>query len=713
MSRARGIFEPDIITLNLNHLIQPGNFALPSAVNYQVPPELANKFRDASGWPLYQLDPRQTTTLAKPLLASLLYLDVGLWAGDGPSANSSDATWGRRRDFGVVCGRLALLCSYKRDGERVANIDGASGVVGSQEFKNVKPLLDHLSSRASLGRVVVTKALLGRTDLAEAPTDKKIHVFLGDLHAPVMTDKQRTYSGVEPHGAEYASPPVFPAPYGPGYLPVKTRDASEHPMFGRYEPGLIAGTLLPYLAAKLQVSVDDLLNGRPHAVLSLEDLSENLPEILALLGAVWAETSLDSFGSEKGSPATVEHWFEQYHGAGAKGAEIFEGAGADLKDWLGLLIQYQRSGKSPPIRLAQLGDLFDLWMGLKCAFTVSGASHLCGDARSFAEHWCNETEYYTSQRDALHMLLKFDDWLSPGQKVEPIFLYGNHDNYRGTLFGVPAQFKDTGLVAQHGHQGDPLNSDGNAQWGYLLTQAAFAVFAVRLLEDPMSALLAIAKGGIGPRLTFTEMALEECVFKPILAGVKPTMTFVMGHTHEPILQEIRVLEYIPANPPESPPPPAVGGPTGPQCNARATIRFREVYLKSGDFWNMRAITQPVGQPEGSQIETLLDEEKVNSGQTVDVSGSSAVVAIQRGDRLEIMIQGWAGQRTYVSDDPMMARVESEWNAMMDSVTPNFLKPTPKGGTMSVQVRPYTWGGTRTMACEQFKVTFSLVWDAAP
>jgi hypothetical protein len=78
-----------------------------------------------------------------------------------------------------------------------------------------------------------------------------------------------------------------------------------------------------------------------------------------------------------------------------------------------------------------------------------------------------------------------------------------------------------------------------------------------------------------------------------------------------------------------------------------------------------------------------------------------------------MIQGWAGQRTYVSDDPMMARVESEWNAMMDSVTPNFLKPTPKGGTMSVQVRPYTWGGTRTMACEQFKVTFSLVWDAAP
>jgi hypothetical protein len=693
MSKARGIFRSDVIRLNLDHLKDHKNVHLPSSIEYLVPPDLANKFKHTSGRRRYQVDPRQTTTLAEPALANLLYMDVGRWGGDGPSEDASDATWDRRRDFGIVCGRLALLCSYTHEAYRAkANIEAASNVEDSPEFKKVEPLLNHLSSRERLGKVVVTRALLGRADLAETPTDEKIHVFLGDLHAPVMTDKKRTYSGVDPRPAEYTMSAAPPTPYSPGSIPIQTRPASQHPMLGRYNPGLIVRALLPFIANLLNETVDDLNNDKLRRIVTLPMLIENWAAIAAILERVWAETPLDNWpDTDQEGPSDVEHWFELYHGARSKGAEIFQQAGADLKDWLDLLVLYQRGNQKPPIRLAQLGDLFDFWMGLKCAFAASGAWNYTAAAKPFVEQWKNETEYHTNQSDAIHMLLKFDDWL-PGQEVHPIFLYGNHDNYMGTLFGLPEQFKDTGLVAQHGHQADDFNSDKKAKIGYLLTQAAFAVQAVRLLEDPMSALVAGKSRGIGPRLTFTEMALEECVFKPILAGKKPAMTFVMGHTHEPVLQEIRVLEYIPADPPDSPPPPDTPPPAEAQHHkVQVTVRFLQVditndgkNLGAGRWWMCATVRQWSMQGAGvPRVDLdLFNYRPVNTHDSIPLPGGQVA-------SLDIEVD---------------AGLVIEANAGGDEGEPDGV---------SMVVGSLTWGGTRTIECRGknrgYKVTFELLW----
>ena len=697
MANARGVFAANIIKLNLDHLIHPESNPLPLVVNYRIPPDLANKFKDPSGRPRYQVDPGQTTTLAQPVLASLLYMDVGLWGGDGPTDKSTTSAWGRRRDFGIVCGRLALLCSYTHDGyAATAHISAAHEVEGSAEFKKVKPLLDHLSTRSSLGKVIVTRALLGRSDIAQAPTDQKIHVFLGDLHSPVMTEKAQTYAGVAPRAAEYYLPPPIPNPLGMPPIPIKTRPASQHPMQGRYEPGLLVRALLPFIADLLKVSVDDLNNHNTRAILTLPMLMSNWKEILAILERVWAETPLEGWPDpDSEEPSTVEHWFETYHGVGAKGAEIFQQAGKDLKDWLELLVDYQRASKTPPIRLAQLGDLFDLWMGLKCGFSDSGAWSLRPGAKQFAEHWCHATEYDTNQSPAIHMLLNFDAWLSPGQKVDPIFLYGNHDNYMGTLFGLKVQFKDTGLIAQHGHQADDFNADGSAKIGYMLTQAAFAVLAVRLLEDPMSALVAGIKGGIGPRLTFTEMALEECVFKPVLAGQKPSLTFVMGHTHEPVLQEIRVLEYVPANPPDSPPPAYMPPPAAAQHHkVHVTVRFLQVDITNdgntfgaGNWWMLATARQ--------WSQTGAGAPRVD----VDLFGQSGTRPVKTHDSISLVGPPTASLVIAVDDGLVI-----EVNAGGSDGDPNGI---------SMTVGALTWGGTRTIECKGknhgYKLTFELLW----
>jgi hypothetical protein len=131
--------------------------------------------------------------------------------------------------------------------------------------------------------------------------------------------------------------------------------------------------------------------------------------------------------------------------------------------------------------------------------------------------------------------------------LKTVFLYGNHDTYMGSLppkhERLNERFEDDpGLVAQHGHQEDSFNKESNAAFGYLLTQAAFSDDYVRTIEDPMSALGPTLYGGNWTRLDLAEMALKTCIFDRVNSGKKPAMTFVMGHTHEPVLQVIHVVE---------------------------------------------------------------------------------------------------------------------------------------------------------------------------
>jgi hypothetical protein len=212
-----------------------------------------------------------------------------------------------------------------------------------------------------------------------------------------------------------------------------------------------------------------------------------------------------------------------------------------------LLKQYQtRKGGKLPVRLAQLGDLFDFWIGLKCPFDLrKGARSFPRKDRAaaFVDYWLRQS----LENPAIGYLWHFDE--KPPHAtgdLKTVFVHGNHDTYTGCLLPAGERTKerfdeDPGLVAQHGHQEDGFNRESKAAGGYLLTQAAFADDYVRTIEDPMSSLSPTFFGGSWTRLDLAEMAIESCLFEGKQPKKKRAMMFVMGHTHEPVLQVIHVV----------------------------------------------------------------------------------------------------------------------------------------------------------------------------
>jgi hypothetical protein len=52
-------------------------------------------------------------TLARPVAASVTYMDVGCWGGSAPKDRNTKDHWKKQRFFGIVYERLAVLCAYK------------------------------------------------------------------------------------------------------------------------------------------------------------------------------------------------------------------------------------------------------------------------------------------------------------------------------------------------------------------------------------------------------------------------------------------------------------------------------------------------------------------------------------------------------------------------------------------------------------------------
>jgi hypothetical protein len=535
------------------------NFPLPDSLVYQVSSEVAKALRDPpedSADPVNTTDPHGVSTLVQKEVATLIYMDVGRWSGSAPTENDTQAQWGRHRDFGIVCGRLAVLCSYTQerpqDGKDGPVLDKVARAIQSfPEFKNILPLLKILSSNPKLGWVQVTK-------------EDRIYVILGDLHAPVMTDGRRTYSD-EPKQksvADIMGVQSIPGAYASAALASGVlKRGPLHEWRGRYDPGVLASDVLPTVARGVGESAKAIIQASPIAIYAGE--AQALAEApttaaasitvggvaSAVLTEIAAKTRLREWPDTEGGHAeNVRDWFNRYHGTKEKkGADIFEDAGADLLLWLALLKDYQvNEGSNLPVQLMQLGDLFDFWIGLKCPFSLlDGAKSFPNKAAAceFVKYWMEET----LRAPAINYLWNFDKqapMTSPDLKT--IFLYGNHDTYMGSLLPETERLKerfddDPGLVAQHGHQEDDFNKEGSAMWGYLLTQAAFSDDYVRGIEDPVSALGPTLFGGSWTRLALAEMALRTCIFDRVKRNKTPALTFVMGHTHEPVLQVIHVV----------------------------------------------------------------------------------------------------------------------------------------------------------------------------
>ncbi|AKB53600.1 hypothetical protein A9239_06280 [Methanosarcina sp. A14] len=483
-----------------------------------------------------------------------LYMDVGRWGGD---KDTGDA-WTRRRNFGLVCGSVAILCNYENPNSSINRYLGkiSEEVLNSPEAKVLIPLLDKLSESTSLGPVTVVNALVCADGITEAPCSDEILVFLGDIHAPIMNCCNRTYlQDTNPIDITWAWPR--------GRLDINDEIITKN---GENEKNVVSFlTEVKELRSVTDIKkIKDIvkkifgesLEGRkimqlmdksiensfePQQLNSLDN-SQNIKlnnvHIIVMLKMI-LEVLLDPQNlnewdeNKEITGNNAYYWFNLYHGDGnKKGADIFQNAGRDLYEFINLLKDYQKQG-SILATLVQLGDLYDFWLGLKRAFNTIDPQKMYSDpaAQSFLEFWRNETLTETSEytSKAINLLV------NETEDLNTRFIYGNHDSYRMTPLWkhekVSDHFESTGVWAEHGHQSDVFNEDPNAIIGWAAALFGFHHPESRNLEEPLRDLECLIFGLPSRRHICTQYAARLCL-------QKNKRIYVMGHTHEPLLEKI-------------------------------------------------------------------------------------------------------------------------------------------------------------------------------
>lgn len=219
-------------------------------------------------------------------------------------------------------------------------------------------------------------------------------------------------------------------------------------------------------------------------------------------------------------------WFDRYLAGDIFGQQ--SGQGARLLSRF--LANLGRASIRNRIHLVQLGDMYDLWIGLDQFFAGSHRQEVIlrdGDgltARDFITFWVNKT-------NTLFPTLMHDiNSVSVGHKS---FLWGNHDNYLGafTPSGLPQRIKNirgNGVFIEHGHRADSSNRDGadGRFSGHSITNGVFVVPRLRDL-DP------------NRRMVFVNAAASS------FCSNRNFCVYAMGHTHLPFLSTIKVEIYDP------------------------------------------------------------------------------------------------------------------------------------------------------------------------
>ncbi len=494
-------------------------------------------------------------------IGQFLYMDVGRWGGD---KDTGDA-WTRRRNFGLVCGSGAILCNYDDPFCSYYNPDTHENfkwvnedpeVTEHPDIGKMKTILTKLSISNILGPVTVVKALVCADEIAEAPSSDEILVFLGDLHAPVMNCSDRTclqgpYDREPPRtrGRIMISEnikkfedmcdllvPFFHNLYELGPEPEKTKITA-----------LLTALLKDILGSSFEsqqfkncddnekITVESVIDSLKF---NEETIVEDVIYVLKILVLHHKSCQLKNWtDDEKTTEKDAEDWFGHYHGdEEKKGGDIFQNAGGDLCEFLALLLDYQKQGSTPSAKLIQLGDLYDFWLGLKLAFKTMQPPKmfLDPDTQSFLDFWRNETLHHTSEptRKAIKLL----------HDLNPEFVYGNHDGYRATSLWkdvpekkVSENFVTQGIWAEHGHQSDVFNQDSNAVIGWAFTQLGLIIPESRNWEVDLREFEIWLFKNLCKRLICIRHAAEQC-------QNENKRVYVMGHTHEPLLKKVHVVE---------------------------------------------------------------------------------------------------------------------------------------------------------------------------
>lgn len=229
-------------------------------------------------------------------------------------------------------------------------------------------------------------------------------------------------------------------------------------------------------------------------------------------------------GGDALSPEALR-WFQRY-----LEGDIFQHAADDLVRFVELLVAAR---DTLPIRLVQVGDMYDLWIGLDRYFMSerSDAVILVSDpdpagvsASAFVDHWVERTR--TNHTGLFHAIKGLCS--SP---VEAVWLNGNHDCYLEayTPPSLTARRRfvcDGGLFAEHGHRGDSSNRDG-AIMGQFITNEVFEFPFLRKM-DP------------NRRLAFVGVAAHLALDLLSTTTDQGVCVYVMGHTHSGHLARVQL-----------------------------------------------------------------------------------------------------------------------------------------------------------------------------
>ncbi|APR77638.1 Hypothetical protein A7982_02985 [Minicystis rosea] len=390
----------------------PENEQFPVQINYEVfdragPPMPASGAWSATGGP---------STLS-PAERSFLYLDVGRWGGSQfyPSA----------RDFGIVCGRTAVLCAFKTDKGSASPIPNT---YNRPEVDHINALLAHLGT-GSLGKVKVRRYDTARTLLpgnADVNPDR-IFVIVGDMHLPVITNMRDT------HGARM------------GRIPG--RDDRDTP-----EQWIPTGE---------------------GPVIHIPAHTSN--------GGMVEQDAIDWYRAFNGANAAGVHEH--------KGADIFEEAGPDLSELTRLLNAFSafplhllQLGD-----MVDLWIGLERFFVEHPSRVVLDTSKQNPDPVTWINHWTDRTLNGTSQSDHVKRFLAFSNghknWLYGNH--DNYLAAHNPTVLTQASGGLNRQEtfdeRQTRLFASHGHKWDSSNRDG-ATRGQAITQLAFSHPSVRSVE---------------------------------------------------------------------------------------------------------------------------------------------------------------------------------------------------------------------------------------
>lgn len=435
-----------------------------------------------------RVDPTGADSLAtvQARAHSFAFLDCGRWGG--PMSVGGPG----QRYFGVVWGPWAALCEFHPDNSCAND----QNLITDQSTG--KPIAGHainellIQLRGSGGASVkLVKALWSDTpnpgNQNWTPDWSTIYVVLPDLHLPVsaLTGSATASDGKGMGRLEYTDPydATLPPP------PYETIGKTVH----------------------LTPDDEGMVN--------------------------------DPFGGGRVLGDTARTWFSRYRAGDIFGLP----GGSAAADMVEFARRLSAASHRSRIHFVQIGDMYDLWIGLIAFFDQEPTDAVSiGDrngirAGDFIDFWCWRTNDL------------FDKTVPPGASAplgmisslvnlpvrEKSWLWGNHDNYLAvhTPAGVPRRIKEVrrnGIYVEHGQRSDPSNRDGELS-GQSTTNSVFKHPVMRKL-DPTR------------RGYFTSGAAASYVRKPDFA------VYVMGHTHMPYLTTVRIKVERYVSPPPRPRP---------------------------------------------------------------------------------------------------------------------------------------------------------------